>query len=111
MNYLFCFVALRFIIADAAQVAPACLGSDSDFLTYKFFSTSAELTVELHSFINDSCTTSCLLQIFQCSLVLDDFPKAVFSAHREIFAKLRRFFRFTKLFIQLFCSFKISGLA
>ena len=37
MNYLFCFVALRFIIADAAQVAPACLGSDSDFLTYKFF--------------------------------------------------------------------------
>ena len=110
MNYLFCFVALRFIIADAAQVAPACLGSDSDFLTYKFFSTSAELTVELHSFkwLLYYFLSIANISMFSC---FGWFPKSRFSAHREIFAKLRRFFRFTKLFIQLFCSFKISGLA
>ena len=52
-------------------------------------------------FVNDSCTTSCLLQIFQCSL----FKATPFQVRPKIFAKLRRLFQTTKLFWQKICFF------
>ena len=67
------------------------LGSDSDLLTvYRFICRN---WLE-HSFQNDSCTVSCLLQIFQCSL----FRSPLFSARRKIFAKLQLLFLSAKLF-------------
>ena len=53
------------------------LGSDSDLLTvYRFICRN---WLE-HSFQNDSCTVSCLLQIFQCSL----FGRRFFGAAENL---------------------------